>query len=93
MECEGRNLRQRMHTGVGSSRALRENALAGDAFDRLRKRALNRRTLRLNLPAAKIGAVVRERYFEIPGYSFFILVVLMTCRTSYTLAGFLESQM
>jgi len=61
---------------------LRQNTLAGYAFDRVGKRALNRRSLRLNLPAAKIGSVIGERDFEVSGYPDPRFVVLMLIRSS-----------
>lgn len=82
LERETRNLRERMDAGVSASRALRQNAFACDAFDRVAKRALNRRPLRLNLPAAKIGSVIGERDFEVSGYPILVCVVLMRVRSS-----------
>jgi hypothetical protein len=54
-----------MNASIGSSGALRQNALAGYAFDGVGKRTLNGGPLRLNLPAAKIGSVICKRDFEV----------------------------
>lgn len=71
-----------MDAGVSSSGALRQNAFAGDSFDRVGKGALNRQPLRLDLPAAKIGPVIGKRDFEVSGYPILVCVVLMVVRSS-----------
>ena len=68
LESDGRNLRQRVHAGVGTARALRKRALAGvlttDTFEGGGQFALNGSEAGLHLPAVEIRAVVSEN--ELP---------------------------
>src|SRR5712672_819970 len=53
-----RDLRQRMHAGVGTARAVNANMLAADRLDRVFQRALHRGAIVLDLPAAERRAVI-----------------------------------
>src|SRR3974390_790981 len=53
-----RDLPERMHAGVGAASAMNANLFAADRLDRVFQRALHRRTVFLNLPAAERGAII-----------------------------------
>src|SRR5258705_12792535 len=53
-----RDLPQRMHAGVGASRAVDTNLLAADRLDRGFQRALYRGAIVLDLPAAERPTVI-----------------------------------
>src|SRR5260370_12929895 len=58
-----RDLRQRMHAGVGAPRAVDANLLAADRLDRIFQRALHRGTVVLDLPATERRAVIFDDEF------------------------------
>src|ERR1700675_356127 len=58
-----RDLRQRVHAGIRTSRAMDANRLAADRLDRGFQRALHRRTVVLQLPAAERTAVIFDGEF------------------------------
>ncbi len=53
-----RDLRQRMHAGIGAAGAVNANRLAADRLDRGLQRALHRGAVVLDLPAAERRAVI-----------------------------------
>ena len=59
------NLRQRVDSGVGPSRSLRQDIFARQPLQAIGERALYRPQSGLNLPAVKIRAVISQRNFEI----------------------------
>ena len=59
------DLRQCVHAGIRAARSLRQELLAGDAFDRCRQRALDGVLIRLHLPAGEVGTVIGEHKFEV----------------------------
>src|SRR6202022_1930537 len=58
-----RDLRQRMHPGVGAARAVNANLLAADRLDRIFDRALHRGAIVLDLPTAERRAVIFDDEF------------------------------
>src|SRR6202048_1675133 len=58
-----RDLRDRMHAGVGAARAVNANLLAADRLDRIFDRALHRGAIVLDLPAAIRRAVIFDDEF------------------------------
>src|ERR1700686_2869028 len=58
-----RDLRQRMHAGVGAAGAVNADMLAADRLDRIFQRALHGRTIVLDLPAAERRAVIFDDEF------------------------------
>ena len=58
-----RDLRQRMHAGIGAARAMDANLLAADRLDRGFQRALHRGAIVLELPAAERRAVIFDDEF------------------------------
>src|SRR5665647_1836038 len=58
-----RDLAQRMHAGVGAARAVNADLLAADRLDRVFQRALYRRAVLLDLPAAERRAVIFDGQF------------------------------
>src|SRR6202171_6263491 len=58
-----RDLRQRMHAGVGAARAMHANMLAADRLDRGFQRALYRGAIVLDLPAAERRAIIFDDEF------------------------------
>src|ERR1700716_2183442 len=58
-----RDLRQRMHPGIGTPRAMDANRLAADRLDRGFQRALHRGAIVLQLPAAERTAVIFDGEF------------------------------
>ena len=58
-----RDLRQRMHAGVGAAGAINANLLAADRLDRVLQRALHRSAIVLDLPAAERRAVIFDDQF------------------------------
>src|SRR6478736_2318121 len=58
-----RDLRQRMHAGVGAARAINANLLAANRLDRVLQRALHRSAIVLDLPAAERRAVIFDDEF------------------------------
>src|SRR5712672_28813 len=58
-----RDLRQRMHAGVGAARAVNANMLAADRLDRVFHRTLHRGAIVLDLPAAERRAVIFDNEF------------------------------
>src|SRR5258708_3135487 len=58
-----RDLPQRMHAGVGASRAVDANLLAADRLDPGFQRALHRSAVVLDLPAAERAAVILDDEF------------------------------
>ena len=58
-----RDLRQRMHAGVGAAGAMNTNLLAADRLDRVFQRALHRGAIVLDLPAAERRAVIFDGEF------------------------------
>ena len=58
-----RDLPQRMHAGVGAAGAMNPHRLAADRLDRVFQRALHRRTIVLQLPAAERRAVIFDCKF------------------------------
>ncbi len=57
-QIEMRDLRQRMHAGIGAAGALHAHGLADGRLDRRLERALHGRLMVLHLPAAERAAVV-----------------------------------
>src|SRR5947208_10114922 len=53
-----RDLRQRMHAGVGASRAMNANLFAADRLDCILQRALHRGAILLDLPAGERRTVI-----------------------------------
>ena len=60
MQRDGGDLGEGVDAGVGAAAALRERLLAGDARDRVGKRALDGGAAGLHLPAGEGRAVVRD---------------------------------
>src|SRR5260221_12209043 len=58
-----RDLRQRMHAGVGAAGTVNANRLAADRLDRGLQRALHRGAIILDLPAAERRAVIFDGEF------------------------------
>src|SRR3984957_5969860 len=58
-----RDLPERMHAGVGAARAIDANLFAADRLDRAFQRALHRRAIVLQLPAAERRTVIFDREF------------------------------
>src|SRR4030081_1622992 len=58
-----RDLRQRMHPGIGTPRAMDANRLAADRPDGIFQRALHRGAIVLQLPAAERTAVIFDGEF------------------------------
>ena len=54
---------ERMHAGIGAARAVNANLLAADRLDRVFQRALHRRAVVLDLPAAERRAVIFDDEF------------------------------
>src|SRR5262249_38230296 len=54
-----------MNAGVGSTGAMEHDALLSQPLQYSNQLSLNRRLVRLNLPAVKIGAVVRDSQLEV----------------------------
>ncbi len=61
--CEGCNLAEGVHTGVGAAGALGKDVLACDGMDGVGECALDGGEAGLNLPTVEGGAVVAEREF------------------------------
>ena len=61
---KGGDLGESVHSGVGASRALGQQPLAGEAFDGLGQRSLNGGLAGLHLPAVVGGTIVGESEFE-----------------------------
>ncbi len=60
-----RYLRQRMHSGIGAPRALRQHGLPRNPQQRLGQSALDGAMSRLHLPTMKVGAIVGDSELEI----------------------------
>src|ERR1700687_5912618 len=58
-----RDLAERVHAGIGAAGAVNADLLAADRLDRLLQRALHRRAVVLDLPAAKRRAVIFDDEF------------------------------
>ena len=58
LQIEMRDLAQRMNSGIRSPGALDDDTLAAKAQDRLLQQALNRKALRLRLPADEGRSVI-----------------------------------
>ena len=58
-----RDLSQRMHPGIGAAGAVHAHPLAADRLDRVFQRALHRRAIVLQLPAAERRAVIFDDEF------------------------------
>src|SRR6476661_10644100 len=58
-----RDLRERMHAGVGAAGAINANLLAANRLDRVLQRALHRSAIVLDLPAAERRAVIFDDEF------------------------------
>ena len=58
-----RDLRQRMHAGIGAAGAVNADLFAADRLDRVLQRALHRRAVLLDLPAAERRAVILDDEF------------------------------
>jgi hypothetical protein len=54
-----------MYAGIGSARALRQYFFAGNPSDSRGESALDRRAVGLNLPTAKVRAVVSQRQLDV----------------------------
>ena len=54
-----------MDAGVGASGGLRESFFSGEVFESGHQRPLNGHSVRLDLPAGKVMAVIREGEFKI----------------------------
>ena len=63
---KGRNLRQCVHSGVGTARSLRQYIFAAQPSNSRGERALHGRPAGLHLPARKIGSIIRKDEFEVP---------------------------
>jgi len=62
---EAAHLAERMDTGIRATGARQLHIFLGQAAQHGDNLALDRRFIRLNLPAVEIGAVVGNREFEI----------------------------
>ena len=55
-----------MDACIGAARALRQRFFASEVFESGHQRPLNGHSIRLDLPAGEVMAVIRECEFEIP---------------------------
>src|SRR5664280_803341 len=62
------DLGQRMDTGIGAPRALRQYLFTGEPLKALRQRALHSSQSRLDLPSVKLRSVIGQRDFEIAAH-------------------------
>src|SRR6185312_14936136 len=60
-QVEMRDLRERVHPGIGATGAVHNHALAAEFCDRVFERGLHRYPCGLALPADEAGAVVLDR--------------------------------
>src|SRR5208283_2297838 len=70
---ETRNLRQRVHAGVGAAGTLGQYIFSTQSSNGRGKRALDRCPAGLHLPSGKIGAIIREDQSEITHVAYRIL--------------------
>ena len=52
---------ERVDAGIGAAGALREGFFAGEVFESGHQRPLNGQSIRLDLPAGKVMAIISDR--------------------------------
>src|SRR6202035_6014603 len=75
-----RDLPERMHASIGTAGAMNAHLLAADCLDRRLQRALHRRAIVLNLPAAERRAVIFDDEFVAGHLSLAALAAAAACR-------------